>query len=283
MMALKQIFLVFLTLLLSPVPKVSALTVVTNFIGGAAPANTSGGGNLVEIVNAAARIWEAAYSDPGTITISFGWAPVGDAGTHTLVEQGGIPHREIAGIIFFDNSGAVAFYLDPTPNSDEEYRRRTEEYQDLGGGLVNVARVFSSPVGDALGHVDLLSVAIHEIGHALGMSAANSAFMKEGIQGAIRLSGDLPFAGTIIPLATNTAGITSHFDALAVTYGSVMGGIGGDERRIPSALDILANAQVSGFTMLNLDPQQTPPSRVAPSRGVGHSDAAVPAQRSARR
>jgi hypothetical protein len=279
MKASKQISLTLLALAFLYIPNASALTVVTNFIGGVPPANAAGGGNLSDIVNAAARIWEAAYLDPVTITINFGWAPIGDAGTHTLMEQGGTPNRETTGLILFDNTGAAKFYLDPTPNSNEEFGRRTEEYQDLGGGQVNVARLFSNPVGDAAGHTDLLSVVVHEMGHALGMCAANSAFRQKAAVGTIRLADDLPFAGTVIPLATNNAGITSHFDALKVTYGAVMAGISGDERRLPSALDILANAEISGFKMLNLDREQTPQSRMSPARTAGRLETGVPVRR----
>ena len=281
MRAFGQISLLLAVICLN-VSNASALTVITNFIGGAAPSNAVGGGNLIEIVNAAARIWEAAYLDPVTITINFGWAPIGDAGTHTLIQQGGVPNRETVGLLLFDNSGAASFFLDPTPNSNEEYRRRTEEYQDLDGGIVNVARVFSGPVGDALGHTDLLSVAVHEMGHALGMCAANLAFRLESTSGAISITGYLPFAGTVIPLATNNSGITSHIDAIAVSYGPVMQGIGGDERRLPSALDILANAQISGFQTLNLDPQQGSQTRTVPSRNLSRLETSAPLNRSSK-
>lgn len=256
-----------------------ALTIVTTFVGGNPPADTSGGGNLMDIVNAAARMWESAYSDPVTITLHFGWAPVGDAGIHTLIEQGGTPNREITGIILFDNSGSVRFYLDPSPDSNEEYRRRTEEYQDLGGGLVNVARVFSSPTGDALGRTDLLSVALHEIGHALGMCTANVAFIGAARQGVLQISENFAYAGTVIPLAVNKAGITSHFDPLQVTYGSVMAGVGSDERRIPSELDILADAQISGLTPVSTELPSQARSRVAPISSIGRVLTIVPGRK----
>ena len=251
----KRISLAALLLFMN-VPDTRAVTFVTHFIGGAAPANTSGGGNLDDIMNAAVRLWESAYSDPFTVTLYYGWAEVGSAGTHTLLEQGDNPNREISGRILFDNSGAAAFYLDPTPDVNEEYLRLTEEYQDLGGGYVNVARLFVNPAGDAAGHIDLLSVALHEIGHALGLSGANISFREQSSAGVIYISEDLPFAGTVVPLASNNAGVVAHLDATEIAYGGVMAGINGDERRIPSALDILANAQISGFTILDLYPQQ---------------------------
>ncbi len=279
MKAVKHLFLISLLISSASVSSASALTIITKFMGGAAPANIAGTGNLIDIVDAAARIWEAVYRDPVTITIYFGWSPTGDAGTHSLVDQGGIPNRERIGIILFDNSGAAHFYLDPTPASNEEYRHRRVEYQDLGGGFVNVARLYEEPVGEALGRIDLLSVVVHEMGHALGLCAANDSFRRSAANGVIEIAADLPFAGTVVPLASNRYGITSHFDVLRVTYGSVMAGIAADERRLPSALDILVDAEISGFTQVDLDPGHESGSRLPPSRLSGRLETVAPPTR----
>jgi len=245
--------LLMLLMVFTQVPSAVAVTISASFVGGSAPTNTSGAGNLIEIFDAAARVWEQAYQDPFTLHLYFGWDTLDSAGTHASLERSGPLNRETVGIILFDNSDNISFYLDATPFDSEEYQRHSQESQDLGAGFINVARLYRDPVGDAAGHCDLLSVAIHEIGHALGMSLANATFVQETADGLLHISGQYPFAGTVIPLSRNNSGVTAHFDPIQVTYGSVMTGICGDERRMPSALDILAIAQVGGFPFPNLD------------------------------
>jgi hypothetical protein len=236
----------------------NALTIEIEFVGGDPGPGNAGSGNLQTIFEAAASVWENAIHDPFTIKLQYGWAPVG-GGQHILVSQGGSPNRETQGLIQFNNDGVqghFVWFLDPDPLSNSAFGLRADTTADLGGGVINVGRkysAYSSSVGAdvlACGCTDLFTTAIHEIGHALGMSAANSSFVAQSGDGNIHITSPLPFAGTTLPLVPNGS---AHFDPV-VLAGTVMNGSFGYGIRVyPSDADVLAIAQVSGFREFNLD------------------------------
>jgi hypothetical protein len=156
------------------VREAKALDIIRQYQGGTPQPTAIGKGNLQAIFNAAADYWEHAIQDDHTLVLKFGWAPVG-GGLHTLNRQGGVPNRETEGTILFNNNtnqGNFQWWLDATPHLHEEFQSYKEMTQDLGGGKIVVSRVYSQPVGEfAKGaYIDLFSVALHEIGHALGKS-----------------------------------------------------------------------------------------------------------------
>lgn len=211
--------------------------------GGAAPA-TAGGGNLADIFNAACDWWETALvTTPYTLTLTFQWGPQGGGvlAAHTLTTQGGVPNRETAGSITFDNDGSSTFFLDTTPCANNEYGTGpTYTTSDLGGGLLNVGRTYSGASGSASGRTDMFSVALHEIGHSLGLSSANTSFVAENGDLDVDVTAPRPFAGSTIPTISG-----AH-----VNIGSALmfPSIGTSLRRWPTAADALANAQVSQMT-----------------------------------
>lgn len=256
MKKVKKILLIAISFLFLNQNNVSALNINTVFIGGEQQPTSVGGGNLSSIFNEAANMWENAIRDDFNLTIYYGWAPMG-RGTHFLLDQGGTPNRETAGLIFFNNSNfGHQHYLDPTPWSDEEYQDYTENSEDLGGGIINTGRFLTGATGEASLAEDLFTTALHEIGHALGMSNANNSFIVESADGDIDVTSG-QFAGTEIPLAFNIFGVNSHIYQF---LGSpVMGSSMGVGRRLfLSDLDISANAQLSGFNNLNYNAGRHP-------------------------
>lgn len=221
---------------------------------GSPPSNAVGGGDLETIFNVAADWWEAAIVDPGyTLTLTYDWTPLASVkANHILLTQGGTPHRETSAKVNFDNDESFVWYLDPTPWNDDEFIGYQESTLDLGGGPINVERRFTGATGAALGAFDLLQTALHEIGHALGMSGANLAYHAAVNDGFIEIEAGLPFAGTSLPVSG------AHFsDALAETlmWG---GGLPANSRRYFSEADILAMVQISQFDNFNLNPVPEP-------------------------
>lgn len=258
----------------SMVSSASALTIVREFVaeGGAfgsglgtasGPATTSGGGNLVDIFNAAADCWEEAILDDHTVTIKFGWQALGGGtlGVHVLTGEGGTPHRETSAVIRFDSDNSSDMFADATPTAHEEYGTYTETSADLGGGVVNTGRYFATAIGDAANRYDLVTIAMHEIGHALGLSGANDAFVAENADGDIDITGPRPFAGS--SLDTISGAHLDYDNSLMYPFA-----FNGERHRI-SAIDVLANAQISQFVDLNLHPCPVPEPATLAALGFG--------------
>ncbi len=235
-------------------PEAMGLTINSNFIprGGNLPGigialrpapNTSGSGNLQEIFQVAAQTWERVIQDDFTITLNYGWyptSPISSSAFHQGVRVGGSPSRQLEGSIAFNNNNAnlFKFFLDGTPYSDEEFSEVFESELDLGGGLIGTRRHYWPIGAEVVGTIDLLSTAIHEIGHALGL-VGWQFFNDEVTDGDIDIT-IAPYTGTSLPVAA------THLDI----SGPMMSNRGrplGSRRDITQA-DLLAVCQLSRFT-----------------------------------
>jgi len=201
----------------------------------------------------AAGYWEDAIRDAHTLTIDYGWftRTGSTTATHQLTSEGGSPHREISASIAFDNDGSNPWFLDATPWEASEFASYQEYTSDEGGGVMNIGLEYTGGSGVAAEH-DLFSTAIHEIGHALGLSSANDAFTAEaGADRIVDVFDPLPFGGADLSIDGSSAHLTYSRASL---YSSRASGV----RRLLSDADILANAEISQFTNVNLNPTLIP-------------------------
>jgi hypothetical protein len=235
----------------STISTADALVITRNFTGGTAHASAVGGGNLGSIFNAAADAWEALIQDTHALTITYSWAALGGGtlGVHNLVAQGGAPNRETSANIRFDNDGSSVFFMDGNTADNSEYATFTASSADLGGGAMTTGRVYTGASGFALGAIDLYSVALHEIGHALGLSSANTAFVTENGDGDVDVLG-VSFAGATLPTVSG-----AH---LNISSSLMFPSFGPGQRKLITEADLWANCSISQFTQCGVASASAP-------------------------
>lgn len=199
----------------------------------APPGPLTGGGSVSAVFTAAALNWESLLLDNRTFNITVGWASL-PSGVIAAAASVNDRVNEIA------ISTRLTNFADPTPGENEEFSGFTEDSADLGGGLINIGRSFAS--GDITGF-DLLSTAMHEIGHVLGniLDGPVTGGTVYPIVGG-------PFDGTELPCAT-TSGICAHLNlphALMNPFDSA------GERTLISGADLLYIAADGRFTDVDL-------------------------------
>lgn len=233
-----------------------AITINLVDLNGTPPSTLRGAGDLDSVMLAVKDYWEHAFpaNPEHTLTLSYQWTLLTGStlASHSLTGEGGTPHRETSGLLRFDND-RNNWFADDTPFDHSEYSTFTESTDNLGGGVMNTGRQYTGALGVASGSYDLLSVALHEAGHAMGLSSANDAFQLERTDNDVDITSPLPFAGAVIPLNSSTAHTGGSLGA-TLMWPSVST----SRRTLPSDVDVLMNAEISQFDTVNLTPLPEP-------------------------
>ncbi len=235
----------------------NAINIVLNFNANV-PGAVGTAGTARHLITAAANMWEDWIEDTHTLTLTIDWSPIGGSilAQHGLTGQGGAPHRETSGNIQFDSGRN--WFIDSTPLDNSEFNMQETIWRDVSAG--NRTAWFNGTAHDEfeVGYqggggpantFDLLSVALHEMGHALGMSAANTATQSQTSDGDYDFSTTLTRGGA---LAARTASGT-NIAHLACNICLMFPSSGLATRTLPTPTDIFSMASASQWTDIDLD------------------------------
>ena len=233
----------------APAHALSILGVYSDTFAGPDNSAANGGGNIQSIFATAADYWEQLILDDVTVTIPFGWVP----GSSGLGAFNGID-------ISFPSE--QPWFLDLTPSAHDEYTSPASVTASLDGTSVNYGVGFTGGFGAAQGY-DLLTVMLHEIGHALTFSKGTAGPFLDYQDGFVDVSSPRPLAGLRIPVPTGCCHVgtpTGYTGLQPLLFPTV----GAGERRLIADVDLLFVAEGGQFEQLDPTRFQAPePSTLA--------------------
>ncbi len=230
--------------------------------------------------NQACKIWQNIITDANlNVTIDFSFAAMAGstASTTPLESTGGVTAGGgVAGDLFKGfakkakiemNNTAGFFFVDPTPQDSLEFTpKTTADPNGFDDANPYYFRNFLGGAGDAKNKFDMLSVMIHEVGHAIGFDGDfekfrtpmgglfgkndNNNLFTSSTLGFISLEGDgLDGAGNNDTSPANAINELSHYKQgiyPGATLAPANKGVGW--RIYPSALDVDMFKAAYGFT-----------------------------------
>lgn len=189
---------------------------------------------VTNIIDHASSIWESAIRDPFDLEITWSWDEL-NSNKHGQTNYD-------AGAITLNNV-SDSWYIDIYPTTSEEYLTHYDN-QVHWGGIFDHGWDSTSMNSNLT--VDLYSIALHEIGHALGVSMSNSDYINETQplywvnDYDIDITSPLPNAGLEISMEQDTAHIIG--DVLLDVYADTR------TRDLITDWDILAVAQINNWS-----------------------------------
>ncbi len=257
-----------------------AVNIILNFESGksddAADAFDPNGVALQEMFEIAESFYQDVFEDSYDLTINYWYDTLSDAdgtlGLHSLLKQS--DGREVKAKIRIDSTDGGSprnWFVDSTPDDHSEFSLTQQFFENLSSteqtdffnfsSAGNIPGKFevgylgsaaSSTSTAASGH-DMLSVVLHEVGHALGMASANKSTKNETDDGDYDFNSDFIFGQTLAVETANDSGDDNEdISHLEIVRAMMTPGISMGMRMLPSHTDLFAMAAAHSYVDIDV-------------------------------